>query len=107
MHSTRDWKPVPLAKMDLSGNILGGGIPMSISELNELQDLNLGFNFLSGSISHFRTMPARLEHLSLNYNNLSGDIPLWLFDLPNLNYLLGRNCLSLNSAAVIHPKFNI
>jgi Leucine-rich repeat (LRR) protein len=81
--------------LDLSGNLLSGSLPVSLSVLSALQTLHLDHNSLSGSIPASIGNLTNLKLLSLFNNQLSGSIPESLSALSSLQYLgLSRNQLS-------------
>lgn len=61
--------------LNLSNNFFGGTIPVTLSQLNELEVLDLSNNNFSGAIPSFLTEMAGLTQLVLSNNQLSGDIP--------------------------------
>lgn len=73
--------------MNLSNNLLVGGLPEFSLEFNELQLLDLSMNNLSGDIPEsFGRFPA-LKVLTLSANLLSGHIPAFLGNLSELTRL--------------------
>ncbi|CAA0824284.1 disease resistance family protein / LRR family protein [Striga hermonthica] len=73
--------------IDLSNNILSGGIPMEITSLVELRSLNLSRNNLTGSIPDNIGNMKQLESLDFSMNSLSGNIPGSMSIMTSLNYL--------------------
>ncbi|XP_027156784.1 receptor-like protein kinase 2 [Coffea eugenioides] len=61
--------------LNLSNNLFGGPIPVSLSGLIALEVLDLSNNKFSGVIPNFLTEMAGLTQLVLSNNQLSGDIP--------------------------------
>ncbi|KAG8656237.1 hypothetical protein MANES_04G110400v8 [Manihot esculenta] len=56
-------------------NLLAGYIPISFSNLESLESLDLSFNKLSGEIPSQLVALSFLETFNVSYNNLSGRIP--------------------------------
>lgn len=73
-----------ITTIDFSSNNLSGEIPMDISSLEGLVNLNLSWNQLNGNIPHKIGSMHALESIDLSNNNLSGEIPP---SLSNLTYL--------------------
>ncbi|OWM78062.1 probably inactive leucine-rich repeat receptor-like protein kinase IMK2 [Punica granatum] len=72
-----------------------GPLPLSISELKNLQFLGLGGNFISGEIPASLGMLQNLRTLDLGFNQLTGSIPSSVGSLPQLtNLILSHNKLS-------------
>ncbi|XP_027070456.2 uncharacterized protein [Coffea arabica] len=61
--------------LNLSNNLFGGPIPVSLSGLIALEVLDLSNNKFSGVIPNFLTEMTGLTQLVLSNNQLSGDIP--------------------------------
>ncbi|CAM0953357.1 unnamed protein product [Alopecurus aequalis] len=81
--------------VDLSCNSLTGEIPVELSSLSSLINLNLSSNLLNGNIPYKIDNLRSLESLDLSMNNLDGEIPQGLSDLTYLSYLnLSYNNLS-------------
>ncbi|XP_062076819.1 receptor-like protein EIX2 [Humulus lupulus] len=84
-----------LRLIDLSSNKLGGEIPIDMTRLLELTQLNLSRNELSGNIPKEIGSLTKLESLDLSHNKLSGAIPISLAQVSLLNHLdLSNNRLS-------------
>ncbi|CAL5051868.1 unnamed protein product [Urochloa decumbens] len=81
-----------ITMMDLSGNKLSGGIPISFGELHMMTSLNLSSNLFQGSIPGSFGRLLSIEELDVSSNMLSGAIPK---SLTNLSYLANLN-LSFN-----------
>ncbi|KAF4363362.1 hypothetical protein G4B88_002109 [Cannabis sativa] len=64
--------------IDFSSNKLIGEIPMELTNLVELLQLNLSRNNLSGVIPWNIGNLSKLEALDLSHNNFSGEIPIGL-----------------------------
>ena len=73
-----------LRQLIMTGNRLNGSIP-SLSNLRQLEHLELGSNRLSGEIRRSLSKLGELEVLYLYKNKLSGEIPAELGDLENLS----------------------
>ncbi|KQJ87803.1 hypothetical protein BRADI_4g13600v3 [Brachypodium distachyon] len=81
--------------IDLSCNNLVGEIPVEITSLGKLTNLNISNNRLSGKIPEKIGSLVWLESLDLSCNELSGEIPAGLSDLTKLSKLnLSYNNLS-------------
>ncbi|KAK4789176.1 hypothetical protein SAY86_020495 [Trapa natans] len=84
-----------LNTLDLSDNAFYGPIPPSISALSGLQTLTLRTNSFSGSLPPFVASLRNLESIDLSYNSLSGPLPKSLSSLSSLQRLdLSFNKLS-------------
>ncbi|XP_019190775.1 PREDICTED: receptor-like protein kinase 5 [Ipomoea nil] len=92
---------VSLRVLNLSGNLIQGGLSETIGKLSMLQVLNLGSNFLGGVISeaHFRNLTS-IQKMDLSQNpglsfNFSDD---WVPPFHSLNSMVIGNCK-------VGPKF--
>ncbi|KAI9170164.1 hypothetical protein LWI28_023481 [Acer negundo] len=87
-----------ITKMDfleLSGNLLSGSIPPSMTEMKELIFLDLSSNSLSGAIPSKWQSLKLLTYMDLSNNSFSGGIPSSICSMPSLQWLkLGNNNLS-------------
>ena len=84
-----------LETLDLSENQLSGEIPRELGSLANLEWLALQDNQLSGPIPTQLARMSRLQYLDLELNELSGEIPRELGSLANLEWLaLDHNQLS-------------
>ncbi|XP_031400132.1 nodulation receptor kinase-like isoform X2 [Punica granatum] len=72
-----------VTKLDLSSKNLHGSIPLSISELIFLNELNLSYNRFTGSITPFPPSSVLIS-LDLRQNDLTGPLSELLFSLPHL-----------------------
>ncbi|GMN57537.1 hypothetical protein TIFTF001_026638 [Ficus carica] len=84
-----------LLDLDLSGNSLGGTIPLSIGNLTRLTSLVISGNQLSGEIPDFWDSLSVLNILDISNNSLSGTIPLTMGSLSFLGYLVLSNNILL------------
>ncbi|KAJ7942675.1 putative Leucine-rich repeat receptor protein kinase EXS [Quillaja saponaria] len=76
-----------ISGIDLSHNMLTGGIPTGIGDLKGLAMLNLTHNHLSGKIPDSIGSMHGLESLDLSFNHLSGKIPIAMSSLDFLSVL--------------------
>ena len=84
-----------VASIGLGSNNLRGYIPSSLSNLSNLEGLNLSANFLTGNIPPELGNLSNLSYLNLENNQFSGSIPSELGNLTRLTYLdLYHNQLS-------------
>ena len=68
----------------LEGNKLGGRIPASITELDQLVHLNLRGNNLTGELPTNLQRLGRLETIDVSHNKLSGPVPVELAAISSL-----------------------
>ncbi|GMH20118.1 hypothetical protein Nepgr_021959 [Nepenthes gracilis] len=82
--------------LELSYTNLSGPIPLCLTQMHSLTDLFLTGNQFSGSIPPSLVQLANLENLSLDRNKLTGSIPetFGSFKNPILDLQLSRNQLS-------------
>ncbi|CAN1755050.1 Leucine-rich repeat receptor protein kinase EMS1 [Linum perenne] len=73
--------------VNLSDNLINGGLPSSIGNLSFLSSLDLHGNSLSGTIPVEMRNLLQLEYLDLSGNRLFGEIPESLCILSSLNHL--------------------
>ncbi|CAN1180599.1 Leucine-rich repeat receptor protein kinase EMS1 [Linum perenne] len=73
--------------VNLSDNLINGGLPSSIGNLSFLSSLDLHRNSLSGTIPVEMRNLLQLEYLDLSGNRLFGEIPESLCILSSLNHL--------------------
>ncbi|KAH7302461.1 hypothetical protein KP509_23G074600 [Ceratopteris richardii] len=76
-----------LSMLDLSSSNLSGPIPSTIGDLSLLQTLKLGSNKLRGQIPISLRNLSMLQYLDLSHNQLNGSMPEFLSNLPALRYL--------------------
>ena len=94
--------------LNLADNGLSGSIPASLGNLNGLNTLNLSGNNLSGKIPDEFSDLTDLDSLNLADNGLSGNIPASLGDLNNLDFLsLKGNNLSGEIPAELSELTNL
>ncbi|KAJ7946092.1 Leucine-rich repeat receptor protein kinase [Quillaja saponaria] len=89
-----------LNTLDLADNSFFGPIPSSISSLSNLQILNLRSNWFSGSLPPSISNLKSLESLDISQNSLSGFLPNSINSLSNLR----RLDLSFNKLTGSIPK---
>ncbi len=82
-----------VSEINLAGVQLGGTLPSSIGNLEELTRLDLFTNQLNGTIPSTLGNLSNLTYLSLSANSFTGTIPNSLGNLNNLGYLY----LSINN----------
>nr|CAD22012.1 nodulation receptor kinase [Vicia hirsuta] len=75
-----------ITKLDLSFNDLKGTIPSSVTEMTNLQILNLSHNHFDGYIPSFPSS-SLLISVDLSYNDLTGQLPESIISLPHLKSL--------------------
>ncbi|KAL6350112.1 hypothetical protein AAG906_004050 [Vitis piasezkii] len=80
--------------LDISGNLLNGSIPSSISKLKDLNEIDLSNNHLSGKIPKNWNDLHHLDTIDLSKNKLSGGIPSSMCSISLFNLILGDNNLS-------------
>lgn len=85
-----------LKELELSGNNLGGRIPLTIGHLSvNITEIDIGENFIHGYIPTNVSNLSKLMLLDLSNNFLNETIPMELILLPNLQRLwLSNNLLS-------------
>ncbi|KAK3223619.1 hypothetical protein Dsin_010644 [Dipteronia sinensis] len=84
-----------MAFLELSGNLLNGSIPPSMTEMKNLQFLDLSSNYLSGAIPSKWQSLKLLTYMDLSNNSFSGGVRSSICSLPSLQWLkLGNNNLS-------------
>ncbi|XP_062076469.1 receptor-like protein EIX2 [Humulus lupulus] len=84
-----------LRVIDLSSNKLKGEIPIEVTHLIQLIQLNLSRNNLWGEIPSMIGNLTKLDSLDLSHNKISGEIPLSLAQINSLN------CLDLSNNRLI------
>ncbi|KAJ0963497.1 hypothetical protein J5N97_028619 [Dioscorea zingiberensis] len=67
--------PPSLRILKLGSNLIGGEIPLSLSECKDLETLDLSNNQINGSIPNFFNGFPKLRGLYLSYNQFGGEIP--------------------------------
>ena len=80
-----------LQELWLSGNEFSGALPSSLGDLTNLQTLLLNGNEFSGALPSSLGNLTRLQTLWLASNNFSGALPSWLGNLTNLESLVLAN----------------
>ncbi|XP_038886267.1 protein STRUBBELIG-RECEPTOR FAMILY 5 [Benincasa hispida] len=79
--------PPNAVHIDLSENSFTGSVPYSISQMADLQFLNLGHNKLSNQLSDMFGKLSKLKRLDLSYNSISGNLPQSFKKLTSLTVL--------------------
>ncbi|VAI25202.1 unnamed protein product [Triticum turgidum subsp. durum] len=83
-----------LARLQLSNNSFGGGVPSELGLLSRLTNLNLSMNTLEGTIPPQLSACFQLQVLGLRKNSLSGEIPASLSQCKRLQEInLSKNKL--------------
>nr|POF21796.1 serine/threonine-protein kinase bri1-like 1 [Quercus suber] len=82
--------------IDLSSNMLVGEIPPQLGRISSnIRAINLSHNYLNGSIPITFSNLKQMESLDLSYNNLNGKIPPQLTELTSLEvFSVAHNNLS-------------
>eukprot|EP00762_Andalucia_godoyi_P008173 ANDGO_07437.mRNA.1 LRR receptor-like serine/threonine-protein kinase FLS2 len=84
-----------ITSLDLSANQLDGSLPESLSQLEDLRDIQLQNNNLHGGIPVSLGLLSKLRKLVLSFNNFTGPIPVFLGKLSHLSELeLNSNLLN-------------
>ncbi|KAG6579708.1 Protein STRUBBELIG-RECEPTOR FAMILY 5, partial [Cucurbita argyrosperma subsp. sororia] len=83
--------PPNAVSIDLSTNSFTGSVPYSISQMSNLQVLNLGHNQLSNQLSDMFGNVSKLNRMDLSFNSISGDLPLSFKNLSSLTVLHIQN----------------
>ena len=76
-----------LQLLDLEGNSLSGPLPKTLGRLANLRALYLGLNQVSGALPRELGSLARLQILDLSFNRVSGSLPAELGNLAGLQIL--------------------
>ncbi|XP_062194120.1 protein STRUBBELIG-RECEPTOR FAMILY 5-like [Phragmites australis] len=79
--------PPNVVQLNLYGNSFTGGVPYSISQMDDLETLNLGKNHLSGQLTDMFSQLPKLSTLDLSSNRFSGSLPQSFQHLRNLKTL--------------------
>lgn len=85
-----------LTLLNLANNSLSGQLPGELGKLNGLEFLNLSNNDFGGKIPG--NLSSGLIVLNLTYNNLSGPIPMNLQRFPNSSFFPGNEFLQIGSS---------
>lgn len=98
---------VALSELNLFGNHLSGGIPVSVCDLGNLTTLILAGNLITGVIPASLGSLVALQQLDLSMNSIQGEIPASLTSLSELQYcLLYDNALSGNIPFGLGPMMS-
>nr|CAB3454237.1 unnamed protein product [Digitaria exilis] len=87
--------PPKMVQLNLYGNSFTGGIPYSISQMDDLETLihillngrNVGKNHLNGQLTDMFSQLPKLSTLDLSFNGFSGSLPQSFQHLRNLKTL--------------------
>ncbi|OEL26676.1 Protein STRUBBELIG-RECEPTOR FAMILY 5 [Dichanthelium oligosanthes] len=79
--------PPNLVQLNLYGNSFSGGVPYSISQMDDLETLNVGKNHLNGQLTDMFSELPKLSTLDLSFNRFSGSLPQSFQHLKNLKTL--------------------
>ena len=71
----------------MGGNKLSGGLPFNLTNLSNLERLELQDNNLTGELPNFLSRISTLQVLNLRNNSFQGSIPQSIFNLPSLRIL--------------------
>jgi hypothetical protein len=104
-----------LEYLDLSGRLvpytigaIAGPIISSITQLKNLEHLDLSFNSLTGSIPAWISQLEHMKSLSLEVNELSGSIPASIANMSSLRSLaLQNNLLTGPVPALTFPQYTL
>lgn len=82
-----------VVEVDLSwNNLVGGGIPMEIGHLSELQVLHMHYNQIGGFVPDTLRKLTNLKSIALMKSGMMGTIPNWIGEMTALTTLaLGDN----------------
>ncbi|KAK6915229.1 Leucine-rich repeat-containing N-terminal, plant-type [Dillenia turbinata] len=78
-------------RIDLSKNSFSGMVPYSISQMSDLERLNLGNNQLNNQLNDMFGQLKKLTVLDLSYNSFSGNLPQSFKSLSSLKKLHLQN----------------
>ncbi|XP_025804694.1 protein STRUBBELIG-RECEPTOR FAMILY 5-like [Panicum hallii] len=79
--------PPNMVQLNLYGNSFNGGVPYSISQMEDLETLNLGKNHLNGQLTDMFSQLPKLSTLDISFNRFSGSLPQSFQHLRNLKTL--------------------
>ncbi|KAG2636806.1 hypothetical protein PVAP13_2NG473700 [Panicum virgatum] len=79
--------PPNMVQLNLYGNSFTGGVPYSISQMQDLETLNLGKNHLNGQLTDMFSQLPKLSTLDISFNRFSGSLPQSFQHLRNLKTL--------------------
>lgn len=95
--------PKSLTMLSLQSNYIHGDIPLSYSNLENLEFISLSNNYLVGLLPTLTSQNLTL--INFSNNNLSGDIPINYYSLKALEYLyLNNNNLNGSVYPIIRVK---
>ncbi|QCE10158.1 serine/threonine-protein kinase PBS1 [Vigna unguiculata] len=91
----KEWGSTKLVTIALLGNRLTGSIPIEITNISTLEDLNLEANQLSESLPPELANLTQIRRLVLSSNNFTGELPVALGKLSELkDFRIGDNQFS-------------
>ena len=82
----------PLKFLDVSSNVLGGGLPPSVSNLRSLTHLDVSYNRFELVLPDYLANLTKIETLILTENDMFGPQPLpqWMRDMADLRHVSFR-----------------
>ncbi|PRQ51818.1 putative protein kinase RLK-Pelle-LRR-V family [Rosa chinensis] len=83
--------PPNAKQIDLSNNGFTNTVPYSVSQMSNLETLNLGHNKLSGQLTDMFNKLTKLKKLDLSHNSLTGNLPQSFAKLSSLRTLYLQN----------------
>ncbi|KAL9277172.1 hypothetical protein ACSQ67_025280 [Phaseolus vulgaris] len=86
----KEWGFTKLVTISLLANRLTGSIPIEITNISTLLDLNLEANQFSGNLSLLGSL-TQIQRLLLSSNNFTGELPVTFAKLSQLKHFLIRD----------------